>query len=74
MSDRFIIVDEDSPEAKAAGHEFYDDGWGSPGSLLLDRIKNEVVFCDAYMEPEDASLGRDLGKFVDKLNEVAAGG
>lgn len=43
------------------------------GNVLIDTKTGEVVFDDRRMEPEDATLCRDLSVFVDLLNEVADG-
>jgi hypothetical protein len=37
-------------------------------SYLFDTENNKIVFCDR-MEPEDASLGRDLSPLVRLLND-----
>lgn len=68
MNDRFVVVN--TPEA--AGREDAA-AWGLEpgdyGSVLIDTKTDRIVFSDS-MEPEDASLGRDLKPLVDLLNEV----
>lgn len=40
------------------------------GAVLLRG--DEIIFADGRMEPEDATLGRDLGIFVRELNRVSS--
>ena len=59
MSDRFKVEER---------IEDYDCG-----CVLIDTKTGVVVFDDRRMEPEDATLCRDLSVFVDLLNELANG-
>jgi hypothetical protein len=43
------------------------DGDDDLATYLLDNKTNEIVFCDR-MEPEDATLDRDLAPLVELLN------
>ena len=40
-------------------------------NFLVDTANNEIVWTDGYMQPEDATLNRDLKVLVDLLNRVA---
>ncbi len=39
---------------------------------LIDTAIGAVIFNDGSMKPEDVYLFRDLGDWVDRLNELAA--
>lgn len=47
------------------GGTFYEDQ-----CLLYDNLKDEIVWADG-MEPEDATLTRDLSPLVVLLNQIA---
>lgn len=52
------------------GNKPYEDDYDC---LLIDTTNNEIVFSDS-MEPEDATLYRDLYPLVELLNKLAAEG
>lgn len=69
---RFIVVDNDEAQNYADPFDYaYPNDHYDVSGFLVDTEKHEVVFCD-YMEPEDATLGRDLRPLVDLLNELSA--
>lgn len=69
---RFVTVAWDEAQnATNAGEYEPWDGDRDYSSYLLDTKTNKIVFNDR-MEPEDATLDRDLSPLVDLLNETEA--
>lgn len=66
----YEIVDLERAKTATNADEFVWEGpWGDDFSnYLLDTRTNEIVFSDS-MEPEDATLSRDLSPLVTLLNE-----
>lgn len=70
---RFKIVDFKEAQGYDDPNEYaYDTGWNDAewSYYLVDTKTNEVIYADGG-EPEDMTLTRNLGFFVDKMNEVA---
>lgn len=68
---RFIVRPWSCVQAarNAAAFEPFDEF--NDASYLVDTNTNTIVFSDANIEPEDATLGRRLSPLVDLLNSVA---
>lgn len=68
---RFITVDSTQGSlANNADEWIFEEEWESGWhSYLLDTKTNDIVFSDR-MEPEDATLGRDLRRLVNLLNDI----
>lgn len=70
---RFRVIDLEKLKILApnVAEDYEYSEWDTPRLFLYDGINSMVVFDDA-MEPEDASLDRDLRPLVDLLNKVDA--
>lgn len=70
MADRFKVVDLDEAKKYNDPHSYveYASEWDY-NNYLVDTATDDVIWSDG-MEPEDATLVRDLYFFVDLLNKV----
>jgi predicted RNase H-like nuclease (RuvC/YqgF family) len=69
MATKYRVISkwEDLPESARGDWKKSFFEWGA--SVLLED--DEVVFADGGMEPEDATLGRDIGRFVGMLQRAS---
>ena len=68
---RFTVVDDTELKEKWPDqHAEWYSAWDDYAYFLVDTASGKVIYNDGG-EPEDMTLGRDLGFFVDMMNDLA---